>query len=167
MRDNENDWRNRNRIKTPNGPLWLTVPVEVKGKYLQAIRTRVSDPMEPAPLTIDPGRYARALYRPEGDPRRAVSGLHLRVAERDQPGVHLALRAGRSRRASPGRWTIRCGRAHRARRPVPAGRRHRLPVGPAARVYRSSAVRRRRHRAELRIPAIRNTSSCIHRSITT
>ena len=39
------DWRNRNRIKTPNGPLWLTVPVEVKGKYLEAIKDmRVSDP---------------------------------------------------------------------------------------------------------------------------
>jgi hypothetical protein len=24
-------WRNRNRIKTPNGPLWLTVPVLLKG----------------------------------------------------------------------------------------------------------------------------------------
>jgi len=31
------DWRNRNIIKTPNGPLWLTVPVEVKGRYQQAI----------------------------------------------------------------------------------------------------------------------------------
>ena len=31
------DWRNRNIIKTPNGPLWLTVPVEVKGRYAQAI----------------------------------------------------------------------------------------------------------------------------------
>jgi hypothetical protein len=39
------DWRNRNRIKTPNGPLWLTVPVHVRGKYLQAIKdTRISDP---------------------------------------------------------------------------------------------------------------------------
>jgi len=39
------DWRNRNRIKSPNGPLWLTIPVDVKGKYLQAIKeTRVSDP---------------------------------------------------------------------------------------------------------------------------
>jgi hypothetical protein len=39
------DWRNRNRIKTPNGPLWLTVPVEVKGKYLLAIKDmRISDP---------------------------------------------------------------------------------------------------------------------------
>jgi hypothetical protein len=40
------DWRNRNRIKTAHGPLWLTIPVEVKGKYLQKIReTTVSDPI--------------------------------------------------------------------------------------------------------------------------
>jgi len=31
------DWRNRNRIKTSNGPVWLTIPVEVKGRYDQAI----------------------------------------------------------------------------------------------------------------------------------
>jgi len=31
------DWRNRNKIKTPQGLLWLTVPVEVKGKFLQRI----------------------------------------------------------------------------------------------------------------------------------
>jgi len=27
------DWRNRNRIKGPEGPTWLTVPVAVKGNY--------------------------------------------------------------------------------------------------------------------------------------
>jgi hypothetical protein len=38
------DWRNRNRIKTADGVQWLTIPVEVKGKYLQRIRdTKVSD----------------------------------------------------------------------------------------------------------------------------
>ena len=38
------DWRNRNRIKTSDGPKWLTVPVAVKGKYGQAIKdTRISD----------------------------------------------------------------------------------------------------------------------------
>lgn len=38
------DWRNRNRIKTADGVQWLTVPVEVKGKYTQTIReVRVSD----------------------------------------------------------------------------------------------------------------------------
>ena len=38
------DWRNRNRIKTPDGVRWLTVPVEVKGKYHQRIdETHVAD----------------------------------------------------------------------------------------------------------------------------
>jgi len=32
------DWRNRNRIKTKDGLLWLTIPVEVKGKFTQAIK---------------------------------------------------------------------------------------------------------------------------------
>jgi hypothetical protein len=39
------DWRNRNIIKTPNGPLWLTIPVEVKGRYHQPIdETRIAVP---------------------------------------------------------------------------------------------------------------------------
>ncbi len=38
------DWRNRNRIKTPRGVEWLTIPVDVKGKFHQRIReTRVAD----------------------------------------------------------------------------------------------------------------------------
>ena len=38
------DWRNRNQIKTSDGPLWLTIPMEVKGKYLQPIReTRIAE----------------------------------------------------------------------------------------------------------------------------
>ena len=31
------DWRNRNRIKTPGGPRWLTIPVATKGRYEQRI----------------------------------------------------------------------------------------------------------------------------------
>src|SRR5688572_18851386 len=39
------DWRNRNRIKTAAGLKWLTIPVEVKGKYHQLIRdTRIAEP---------------------------------------------------------------------------------------------------------------------------
>ena len=38
MQYTRRDWRNRNQIKTPQGPQWLTVPVKVKGKYLQTIR---------------------------------------------------------------------------------------------------------------------------------
>lgn len=38
------DWRNRNTIKTASGPLWLTIPVEVKGRFHQSIaETRVAD----------------------------------------------------------------------------------------------------------------------------
>lgn len=32
------DWRNRNKIKTPQGLQYLTVPVQVKGKYHQKIK---------------------------------------------------------------------------------------------------------------------------------
>lgn len=43
MQYTRRDWRNRNQIKTPQGLLWLTIPVEVKGKYFQKIKdTKVS-----------------------------------------------------------------------------------------------------------------------------
>jgi hypothetical protein len=32
------DWRNRNRIKTPTGTEWLTIPVTVRGRRLQRVR---------------------------------------------------------------------------------------------------------------------------------
>ena len=38
MQYTKRDWRNRNKIKTANGPQWLSIPVSVKGKYLQKIR---------------------------------------------------------------------------------------------------------------------------------
>lgn len=39
------DWRNRNRFKSPQGVQWLTIPVQVKGRYSQRIdETLVSDP---------------------------------------------------------------------------------------------------------------------------
>jgi hypothetical protein len=39
------DWRNRNRIKTPQGSQWLTIPVEVKGRYEQRIdETQIDEP---------------------------------------------------------------------------------------------------------------------------
>ena len=39
------DWRNRNKVKTPQGTQWLTIPVEVKGRYHQRIdETRIRDP---------------------------------------------------------------------------------------------------------------------------
>jgi hypothetical protein len=38
MQFTRRDWRNRNRIKTPQGLQWLTVPVRVKGRFEQPIR---------------------------------------------------------------------------------------------------------------------------------
>jgi hypothetical protein len=39
------DWRSRNRIKTAQGPLWLTIPVMSKGKFNQFIQdVTVADP---------------------------------------------------------------------------------------------------------------------------
>lgn len=43
MQYTRRDWRNRNKIKTPQGLQWLTIPVDVKGKYYQKINeTRVT-----------------------------------------------------------------------------------------------------------------------------
>lgn len=45
MQYTRRDWRNRNKIKTAQGVKWLTIPVQVKGKYHQKInQTEVSDP---------------------------------------------------------------------------------------------------------------------------
>lgn len=44
MQYTRRDWRNRNQIKTPQGCQWLTIPVKVKGKYLQKIvETEIDD----------------------------------------------------------------------------------------------------------------------------
>lgn len=44
MQYTKRDWRNRNMIMTAGGKKWLSIPVEVKGKYLQKINeTKISD----------------------------------------------------------------------------------------------------------------------------
>jgi hypothetical protein len=44
MQFTRRDWRNRNLVKTPRGLEWLTIPVAVKGRYLQKIcDTRIDD----------------------------------------------------------------------------------------------------------------------------
>ena len=44
MQYTRRDWRNRNKIKTSQGLIWLTIPVQVKGKYFQTIKeTEISD----------------------------------------------------------------------------------------------------------------------------
>jgi hypothetical protein len=58
------DWRNRNRIKTPRGPEWLTIPVNTRGRYLDPIKDiTISEPSwtERHWKTIA-ANYARAPY---------------------------------------------------------------------------------------------------------
>lgn len=44
MQYTKRDWRNRNQIKTPQGLKWLSIPVEVSGKFFQKIKdTRIAD----------------------------------------------------------------------------------------------------------------------------
>jgi hypothetical protein len=44
MQYTRRDWRNRNLIKTVQGLKWLTIPVDVKGKYFQKINeTRIAE----------------------------------------------------------------------------------------------------------------------------
>lgn len=44
MQYTKRDWRNRNLIKTEQGLKWLTIPVDVKGKYFQKIKeTKIAE----------------------------------------------------------------------------------------------------------------------------
>ncbi len=64
MQYTRRDWRNRNLIKTPNGLDWLTIPVDVKGKYFQKINeAQISDKSWAKThwKTIT-ANYARAAY---------------------------------------------------------------------------------------------------------
>lgn len=64
MQYTRRDWRNRNKIKTPQGLKWLTVPVKVKGKYHQRICETEIDGKQWATLhwkTITQN-YRRAKY---------------------------------------------------------------------------------------------------------
>jgi hypothetical protein len=68
------DWRNRNLIKTPRGLEWLTIPVNVKGRFLQKIcETGINDPGWRAQhWSTLVHNYAKApyfsLYRPQLEP---------------------------------------------------------------------------------------------------
>ena len=44
VQDDKHGWRNRNRIKTQNGPLWLTVPVRHRGEGFPRILDVEIDP---------------------------------------------------------------------------------------------------------------------------
>ena len=94
MQYTRRDWRNRNKIKTPQGTQWLTVPVLVKGKYHQSIfETQISgagwaaDHWKAIELNYRKARHfdeiadwMEPMYR--GDPPAFLSELNRRFIER-------------------------------------------------------------------------------------
>lgn len=71
MQYTRRDWRNRNKIMTPNGPLWLSIPVNSKGKFFQKINETTvsgSDWVDKHWKSIQMN-YARAEYFGQYGPR--------------------------------------------------------------------------------------------------
>ncbi|NLT49848.1 MAG: WbqC family protein [Ignavibacteria bacterium] len=66
MQYTKNDWRNRNKIKTLAGTMWLTIPVSVKSLHQKINETRIADKSwikkhKNAIIT----NYSKALYYKE------------------------------------------------------------------------------------------------------
>jgi hypothetical protein len=99
------DWRNRNKIKTREGPVWLSVPVEVSGKYLQRIcETRISEPgwqerhwrtithcYARAPSFRDYGPRLQAIYEGATDPLLSNVNRHLLTGICELLGIRTRL----------------------------------------------------------------------------
>ncbi len=63
------DWRNRNKILTANGPIWLSIPVVSKGRYEQAIdETEIAEPWVDKHWSSIRHNYAKAAYFKEMAP---------------------------------------------------------------------------------------------------
>ena len=83
------DWRNRNLIKTPDGIRWLTIPVDVSGKYFQKIlETRVADTSWARNhWSMLRQHYSKARYFP--DCREWLEPLYLECEERFLSQINL------------------------------------------------------------------------------
>ncbi|MBE5996485.1 MAG: hypothetical protein E7240_03900 [Lachnospiraceae bacterium] len=83
MQYTRRDWRNRNKIKTPQGLQWLTIPVDSKGKFLQKINeTRVVDhSWAEKHLKAIQLNYAHAPYFSEYEP--LLASLYEKAAGMD------------------------------------------------------------------------------------
>lgn len=60
----KNDWRNRNKIKTPDGTKWMTIPVVAKSSYKQTIEeTKIASlSWNKEHWNMIQGNYAKAPY---------------------------------------------------------------------------------------------------------
>jgi hypothetical protein len=136
------DWRNRNRLKSPDGVRWLSVPVKVKGRYHQRIdETLISDPdWAPRHWATLSAWYGRApcfrLYR------TALEELYLGTHQRYLSQINrrfLEALCGLLKIDTPLRWSSEyCSAGQRTERLLgiclTAGAT-RYVSGPSARVY--------------------------------
>lgn len=141
------DWRNRNRIKTAQGVQWLTVPVQVSGRYRQRIcDVMVSDPgwaerhwrtlvhqYAKAAGFSDLGPALEALYRSATSPRLSEINHHFLTGICEILGI-----------ATPLRWSSEFGLSgDRCERVVGLCRQLGAATyvsGPAARAYLDEAA---------------------------
>lgn len=81
MQYTKRDWRNRNQIKTPQGIQWLSIPVEVKGKYFQSIKdTKISEHnWNEKHWKILQANYAKAFFFK--DYKEVIADLYLTCKE--------------------------------------------------------------------------------------
>ena len=87
------NWTNRNRIKTPAGSHWLTVPVQSKGRYTQMVSETLVDGSRPwayehvTALQLNYGRasffstYAKELFEAIEQPCTELADLNCRLIE--------------------------------------------------------------------------------------
>jgi hypothetical protein len=140
------DWRNRNKLKTQQGTAWLTIPVQVKGRYLQRIdETLVSDPSwvdkhwraiefgyARAPHFGDWGPRIEALYTAE--PEQALSEINLRFLRAACEWLGISTPLTRSRD-----YAVEGTRGDRILALCQAAGAEEYVSGPAARVYLDEA----------------------------
>jgi len=147
MQFTRRDWRNRNQIKTPAGVQWLTIPVEVKGKFHQRINeTRVSDPAWPRQhwraLELNYARAAhfadyhdqlRELYLGCNDRHLSKINHRFLIALNTLLGIHTPLRCSSD-------YTLRGERSERLLSICQQAGANIYLSGPAARDYLDTAL---------------------------
>ena len=129
------DWRSRNRIKTPQGLMWLTIPVQTKGRYLQTIQETSVSPTATGRQALGDlrGNYARApffdAYSAELEAVYARPCDGARLSAINHALTAAAAASSRSRHQSDGRRITTRSRAgtNVSSRSV-GSRRHRIPV---------------------------------------
>lgn len=82
----KNGWQNRNRVKTPDGARWLTVPVRARlGTRISDVAIDVEQPWPARHLRVIDAAYGRAPYW--SSTRDALAGLYAEPWERLAPAA--------------------------------------------------------------------------------